>query len=386
MMQRGWWIVILCAMAAINVSLMISYTTTPLYQTRARFLIAPDPMLDNTSQVLDGLDNLDQPTLAATFVEILMSQRIFDETAQNIGIDTDEEGNYERNAVVLPDSNVLELTVSGPDPTLAAALANGIGLQGITFIQDYYPVYDLDFLDKASVPSSPIEPTPKRSAAVSLMMGLAMGGVIAVLREYLHIPLDALRRRNITDEMSKAATRQYFCFRLEEELLINNPGYLSFGIVLLQGIEDLTETLPYSVMQDLQRRLSQTMQNELRGRDVVGKWDAVSFVFLLPGTPEVDATKVMERIHTALSGPQHIDQDEEPIYLKPCMAVVTNKAEETSHQLIDRLEATLRQTRIALEYKQNAPRSLANHTEFVAHHKESSPHEHDPKPTTTPSP
>lgn len=370
-------------MAAINVSLMVSYATTPVYQTRARFLIAPDPSLQNQSQVLDSLDNLDQPTIASTYVEILMSQRIFDETAENLGIDPSEEESYERNAVVLPDSNVLELTVTGPDPMIATTLANGIGLQGTLFIKDYYPVYDLDFLDKAAAPESPIEPTPARSAAVSLMMGIAFGGVIAVLREYLHIPLDALRRRNITDEMSKAATRQYFYYRLEEELLLNNPGYLSVGIVQLQGIEDLTDILPHSVMQELQRRLAQSMQNELRGRDVVGKWDAISFTVLLPGTPATAAATVMDRIHEALSIPQQIDKDEEPIHLNPCTAVVTNTHDETSRQLIDRLEASLRHARVALEhgYKSFAPSE--SDPEFSDHEKESSPH--DPSPTTTPS-
>jgi capsular polysaccharide biosynthesis protein len=51
---------------------------------------------------------------------------------------------------VQPDSNILVRLVEGPNPQVAASLANNMGQNGLNYINGLYQVYTLSFLDQAA--------------------------------------------------------------------------------------------------------------------------------------------------------------------------------------------------------------------------------------------
>jgi diguanylate cyclase (GGDEF)-like protein len=346
MLWRGWWLIALATLTAFNVALFTSYRATPMYSTTARFVIVPSAVLEDNNAVLHSLGTLDRPSIAATYVEILASQRVFESALQGLEMTADELEDVTHSAVVLPDSNVLELTVAGPDPELLATLGNSIGHETISYIRQFYPVYDIDFIDEANVPEDPDSPNPKRDAAVALVLGGVMGSVLAILREQIHIPLNALRQRNIFDEVSNVYTRDYFLNRLEEALLHHKPGTLALGLVHLDGFEELSAALPHTIRQTILRQTTHTMHNELHGRDTIGCWGDASFAVLMPATQEELAYQTLDRVKHSLRQPQQIDKDEEPLYLDPVIAGVINVPDETAKLMIDRVEIALKHARI----------------------------------------
>ena len=88
---------------------------------------------------------------------------------------------YVYNAVALPDANIIEFSVQGPDPKTVYLLANGIGQHAVEYVQSLYQVYDLLLLDPAALPVDPISPQPLRDAGVAFVVGLALGVVLALI-------------------------------------------------------------------------------------------------------------------------------------------------------------------------------------------------------------
>ena len=192
MLQRNWWLILLTAIVALTVSLTISYLATPQFSAVARFIIVPSSSLTSGADVVRSLDTLDRRSVVATYAEVMNSSRILENAANFLNLDAATIlKDYSIQAVDLPDSSVLELTVSGPNPQLAAQLANAIGFQSITFTRSLNLIYELNFLDTAVAPELPFSPEPLRDGAVAVFLGLAVGAILAVVSEQIRVPIEA---------------------------------------------------------------------------------------------------------------------------------------------------------------------------------------------------
>lgn len=132
MLQKGWWIILLAALMALASSLVVSYLTVPVYSASARFIIIPSPSLKSNSEVINSLNTLDRESVVATYVEVMNSDKILFNSSM-IWASTLPRSAPTVQAVALPSSSVLELTVTGTDPNLVADLSNAIGQQTILF-------------------------------------------------------------------------------------------------------------------------------------------------------------------------------------------------------------------------------------------------------------
>ena len=274
MLQRGWWLILLVALISLFASLTVSYITVPQYKATARFIITPGSLLTsegNPEAVIAGLETLDLPSVVATYTEVMNSQRILGEALSTLGVKNFVPKEYVIRAVVLPESSVLELNITGPDPKLISDMANSIGYQTILFTRSINRVYELNFLDQAAIPEAPISPVPLRDAGLSLLLGLAGGAVLAILSEQIRVPLEAYKFRMQTDIETGVFNNKHFVRVLEEELGNKSSAILSIGIIELNGLTDLLGTLPANSLQKILRNVTETLRRELRGNDVVGR-------------------------------------------------------------------------------------------------------------------
>lgn len=345
MLQRGWWIILLTALIAVNVALIVSYLITPIYRASARFSVSPNPTLITGTDVISSLEALDKRSIVVTYAEFLNSTRIYNETVQALQISPTEILKYKHATVVLPEANILELSIEGPDPQLAVVLANSIGERAIAYIKDLYKVYDINLLDPAVVPVVPIRPQPLRDASLALVLGLVLGSVLAILREQIRVPIESYRNRMSTDTVSMALNRRYFDRRLEEEIVQNPNGNLSLGLVYMDGLIGLIDTLPQPIIQQLLRQATTILRRELRGNDIIGRWSEISFAVMLPATPESAANRTLSRIGQALSSAIRLDQFGEAVFLKPSVSVSTRRESETAEEFMQRAEEELNRKR-----------------------------------------
>lgn len=182
--RRNWWIMALTAGAALLISIILSTLIEPTYQTSARFIVSPNRELDD-HDIINSLEALDKRSVVITYAEVLRSNRILGAARQELNVTAIALVDYEFTAVVLPEANVLELTVTGPDPAQTATLANTVGEKAIEYMSNLYPVHLFGFLDKAPEPILPFAPQPVQNAILSVALGLGLGGLLIILRERL---------------------------------------------------------------------------------------------------------------------------------------------------------------------------------------------------------
>jgi diguanylate cyclase (GGDEF)-like protein len=345
MLQRGWWVIVLAALVAVSVSLGLSYLATPQYQATASFIITPSATLTVGRDVVNSLDTLDRRSIVSTFAEVMNSRRIVDDAATSVGVNEKALEDYEILAVVLPESSVLELDVSGPDPKITADLTNAIGAEAIKFSRGFNQVYDLNFLDTAVAPEEPFSPQPLRDAGLALLLGAAAGALLVILSEQIRIPLESYRQRARMDNLTGVYNARYFRTMLEEELARRPDEVLSVGIVELYGLHDLLETVPMSAAQRLLRTITDRLRKELRGNDAIGRWSETSFIVMLPATQGSAANRTFDRIYQSLVQSIPLAEYGVTVNADPRVGGSVYSNDITSAELVEQAESALEQAR-----------------------------------------
>lgn len=343
MLQRGWWIILITAFGAAAAALVTSYFTVPIYRATTRFILSPSIIFitgGSPANVLNSLSTLDKRSIITTYAEVLNSPRIQRETFDLFQINESNLQDYSFNAVVLPDTNIIEFVVEGPDPEMDALLANGIGQHAVEYVQTLYQVYDLTQLDPAIVPTTPTSPQPIRDAGVALVVGLGFGVLLTLVRDLLQSPIASFMKERNLDEMSLALSRNTFEKKLSDASL-GSVNDFSLCMVHLDGLGDYIHVLPPTTLQTILRHVNQILRNQLRGNDLVGRWDELEFAVMLSDTRGDAAMNTMGRVRTALSIPIKIDISGEDLYLNPLIGIAEYRVGDTAKSLIKNLQWSL---------------------------------------------
>lgn len=341
MLRRSWWIIVITTLVTVIAALVISYMTPPTYQATARFIVSPSPsLITGGSNLLNSLSTLDKRSIITTYAEIMNSSRIYNETTNLLQLNNVDLSAYSYRAVALPDANIIEFSVTGPDRQVVYTLANAIGQHVVEYVHSLYQVYDLSVLDAAVPPKEPISPLPMRSAGVALVIGLAIGTVLALLREMARTPLQSFVRQREMDEMSMALNRRAFEQKLSE-VAFASPHDFSLCVVHLNGLSDYINVLPQSTLQRILRGVTQVLKNQLRGNDIVGRWSELDFIVLLSDTPGNAAMNTMERVRMALSYPVSVDGSGEEVLLDPQIGIAEYRVGDTAQSMIKNIQWAL---------------------------------------------
>jgi diguanylate cyclase (GGDEF)-like protein len=343
MLQRSWWIIALTGLVALCAALVASYLATPIYRSSARYIVSPNPSyLKNETDynLIYSLDTLDKRTIITTYAGVLNSPRIYAETVQSLNLAPSDVAGYSYSAVVLPETNIIQFSMDGPDPARVAALTNGMGQHAVQYVEGLYQVYNMSLLDPASVAVQPISPNPLRDGGVALVVGLALGAALALLNELLRTPFRNFRQRRTLDEGSLALNRATFESNLKDVALLSNKEFC-LCLVQIEGLRDYIDVLPETTLENVLRHVTQVLREQLRGNDLVGRWDDLDFAVLLSGTAGPAALNTMNRVRTALSVPIKLDVSEEDLHLNPRIGIAEYQAGDSDLALINNTNRAL---------------------------------------------
>lgn len=179
-LKRGWWVIALVTLSALNTALVMFFFATPMYESSASFVISPTDAVVNNGDLIYSIDTLSRRSVVATYTEIFNSRNVTQAAAEEVGATSDQLAGYDISAVLLPETNVIQLIVKGPDAVLTARLANAIGAHAVTFVSDLTRIYDIKVLDPAVPPSAPYSPKLARDIGFATAVGLLVGVVLAV--------------------------------------------------------------------------------------------------------------------------------------------------------------------------------------------------------------
>ncbi|HUE99898.1 MAG TPA: diguanylate cyclase [Anaerolineales bacterium] len=341
--RRGWWLILIAALVAVNLSLVYSYyLIRPTYEAVARFIVSPNLQNIESRDLINSLEALDKRSIISTYAEVLNSHDIISRTLDPLNMELAQFSAYNTFVTVLPEANIIRFSVQGPDPQVAALLANGIGQNAIDFISNLYVIYNIEFLDQALVPDEPIEPKPAQNAGLALLVGLVVGVGLAIFRDQLASTLDRLGERNRLDYESLAYSRPYFERRIRQEIGSDPDSVLTFGILHLNGIQHFYDSLPQAYVNKVMRHVAETLKYQLRGNDIVGRWSNLQFSVLLPSTDGTSAEGRMARIREVLDQPFSLEADgETDVLLDLRIGLADRQGGESLNSLIEQAEKAL---------------------------------------------
>jgi capsular polysaccharide biosynthesis protein len=313
-----------------------------MYEAVARFIVSPNIQNTESRDMVNSLEALDKRSIISTYAEVLNSHQIIDSTMELLRENPDDFKGYTTSVTVLPDANIIRFSVKGPNPEVAALLANSIGQHAIDFVENLYVIYDISFLDKALIPTDPYQPQPAQDAGLAFMMGLVLGVGLAIFKDQISGTLDKLSQRKMFDAESMAFTRVYFEQRMRLEIINQPESVLTLGVIHLSGIQEIYDSLPQAYINRILRKITETLKYQLRGNDIVGRWSQLQFSILLPSTDALSAMSRLEHIQELLNQPVSLEGDGGvDIVLDPRIGFADRQGGESINVLVSQVESAL---------------------------------------------
>ncbi|HSR15941.1 MAG TPA: hypothetical protein VLL51_09325 [Gemmatimonadales bacterium] len=180
--RKAWYFVALGILAAISVAVFMHGTSLPVYETSATYVVSPSQ--DPTVDIAESVRTLEDPrsrAIVSTYAEVLVSAAIREQAAASLGLDLAGLAEYDFRSVLLPEANVVKLTVTGPSPQVAVLLSTTAGNLAAERFIELYRLFDIVLLDPAALPTAPANPTLLQTAVMAGALGMLGGTALALL-------------------------------------------------------------------------------------------------------------------------------------------------------------------------------------------------------------
>lgn len=187
-LRKWWWLALTAFLAVIVATIVLTYTQAPSYEATVSLVVSPTAALADPSEVRASLNILDKPVIINTYAEIAQSLAIVQQAYQDLGVPPEAQERYEVRASVLQQTNIILITVAGPEPAAVEFAANAVAGNTIEYVGELYEVYDLKLLDAAVRPDAPVTPDKILNLLVGLVLGVMVAFVLVSVVEYLQPP------------------------------------------------------------------------------------------------------------------------------------------------------------------------------------------------------
>lgn len=180
LVMRGWWVIGLAMLVTAGSTAFFVAQQAPEYRATTTVELVPHASLEENDTV-DVYNLLDKRSLSNTLARKAEGSAMAQLVAGKLGVSEEVISRANIAAVVLPDSNIIEIRASSSDPDLAAQIANTVADEMLG--QNRSRVLQVEAIDTATPPSTPIAPQPSRMLTLALASGLVLGVVLLLLEQ-----------------------------------------------------------------------------------------------------------------------------------------------------------------------------------------------------------
>lgn len=176
---RSEWRIVAIVAIAVTAAAWI-YAVVQPKQYRATALAAVTPVTSglDPGDVIRGVETLERRTIVASIAAIAGTPMLKRQAFAGLLPGGTDDG-YTIEAVVLPNTNLVQVSVEGTDRTRVAAAANRIPALLAQQTRSIYRYYGVTVVSPASPADEPFEPRTGRIAAAGLFLGILAGGFAA---------------------------------------------------------------------------------------------------------------------------------------------------------------------------------------------------------------
>ncbi|GKX31773.1 putative capsular polysaccharide biosynthesis protein YwqC [Vallitalea longa] len=180
---KKWWIIaIFLVIGTISTYLVTSYCMKPVYQAKTSLFIGKEK--GNLGSISLGDLQLNSK-LITDYREIAKSRLIADEVISNLDLQMDLK-TFRSNLSIstVSDSRLFTVNVSHINPKLATDIANELAKTLVEKVSEIIEVQNIQVIDKALVPTSPIKPNKKLNVAIAGVLSIMLALFVIFLIEY----------------------------------------------------------------------------------------------------------------------------------------------------------------------------------------------------------
>ena len=183
--KKRFWIVALITIIAVVVSGVISFfMLNPVYEAKSTLIVNTEKN-EETQMITGDQFNVTQK-LAVTYGEIIKSRSVLDDVIKNLKLD-DKYGNLVKYVTVSPvkDTQIISISVQDTNKEKARDIANEIPKVFKKEAKRITKANDIQVIDKAILPQSPIKPNKMMNITIAAALGAMIGLFVVFLIEYL---------------------------------------------------------------------------------------------------------------------------------------------------------------------------------------------------------
>lgn len=160
---------------------ILTSTVPPRYLARSTWVVTPNTRVEDPTDIMRSLENLERRTIVATFARIATTRNARDAVESRMGLEEYALADYGMRASVVPYTNLIRFEVEGPDPEVATEAARTLGEHTRSEARSMYGIYTLHRFEEARARSGPVQPDWRRNLVISGLLGLFLGGGAALL-------------------------------------------------------------------------------------------------------------------------------------------------------------------------------------------------------------
>lgn len=187
-LRSRWLTIFVTTLAALIAAIAFTLLTTPLYQASTRLFVATTTS-NSVSEQYQG-NRLSQERVLS-YVELIKGQTLAQRTVDKLDLDMSaDELRANVGASAKIDTVLIKVTVLDASPVRARDIANALSDEFVVMVRELEtptpgakPDARVVVEERASIPEEPVVPKKFRNIAVGIVLGLALGIGLAMLRD-----------------------------------------------------------------------------------------------------------------------------------------------------------------------------------------------------------
>lgn len=183
-LKKWKFIIVFVLFAMMAAGVVSKFILSPVYAARTTLFVGKEQQTEENS--LNYSDVMLNAQLVKDYQVLAKSRIITQEVIDQLGLDmTPDQLRGNIDVVLQSDTRIIEMKAISTDAELAAEIANTLSQVFIKRAQEIMKVQNVQVVDKAEVPQSPIKPRLTLNVAIAAVLAFMVSIFIIFLVEYL---------------------------------------------------------------------------------------------------------------------------------------------------------------------------------------------------------
>jgi capsular polysaccharide biosynthesis protein len=185
--KRLWIVILLPLLFGSSAAYVSFYMLSPLYESSTTLYVNNSTSINNPGIPVDYTGLLAADYLVKDYRELVKSRVVTDAVIKDMKL---KKMDPQTLAALISvnsknETRIIEISVQNQDPKLAMNIANNVSAVFMEKVKELMKVENVNIVDAAQLPASPIEPSPFRNITIAAFLGIAIALGIIFMVEYL---------------------------------------------------------------------------------------------------------------------------------------------------------------------------------------------------------